>query len=88
MIRCQTLMAAIAISAVSFLPIRAASAHCDGLDGPVFKAAQKALQTVDLNPFSFGSAVEMRMRSKGFEETLAVRKLGPESAGVRRSVLF
>jgi Family of unknown function (DUF6448) len=80
MIRCQTLMAAIAISAVSFLPIRAASGHCDGLDGPVVKAAQKALQTGDLNHV----LIWVRPQDddeikKAFDETLAVRKLNPQA---------
>ena len=43
------LIAALAVIAVGFLAVRAASAHCDGLDGPVVKAAQKALETGDLN---------------------------------------
>ena len=33
----------IAMVAVSFLPVEAASAHCDGLDGPVVKAAPTGL---------------------------------------------
>lgn len=57
-----------------------AFAHCDGLDGPVVKAAQRALETGTINFVLIwvqnNSEAEIR---KAFEETLAVRKLGPRA---------
>ena len=80
MIRYQTLIAAIAMAAVSILPIRAASAHCDGLDGPVVKAAQTALETGDLNQVLIWVRPQDEDEiKKAFDETLAVRKLNPQA---------
>jgi hypothetical protein len=85
----QTLMAAIAIAAATFLPIGAASAHCDGLDGPVVKAAQQALQTGDLNPVLIWVQPKDEEEIKRvFDETLAVRKLGPQAQAFADRYLF
>jgi Family of unknown function (DUF6448) len=46
MIQRFTLLALVIIGV--FLP-NWASAHCDGMDGPVVKAAQKALETGNVN---------------------------------------
>lgn len=55
-------------------------AHCDGLDGPVVKAAQQALNTENVNLVLIWiqkkDEVEIK---KAFQETLAVRKLSPEA---------
>jgi hypothetical protein len=54
--------------------------HCDGLDGPVVQAAQKAIATGDVNLVLIwvqkGDEDEVR---KIFKETIAVRKLSPEA---------
>jgi Family of unknown function (DUF6448) len=74
------IMGAIAVVAVSFLPVEAASAHCDGLDGPVVKAAQRALQTGDLNPVLIWVQPQNEDEiEKAFTDTLAVRKLNPQA---------
>jgi hypothetical protein len=56
------------------------SAHCDGLDGPVVKAAQQALDTRDpalaLMWVQASDEPEIRM---AFERTLAVRVLSPQA---------
>jgi hypothetical protein len=75
-----TLIAAVAVIAVGFVAVRAASAHCNGLDGPVVKAAQKALQTGDVNQV----LIWVRPQDEGeikesFEETLAIRKMGQQA---------
>ena len=66
-----------------------AYAHCDGLDGPVVKAAQKALQTNNVNLVLVwvqkGSEPELK---SVFQQTLAVRKLGPESRALADRNLF
>jgi hypothetical protein len=54
--------------------------HCDGMDGPVVKAAQKALETGNVNLVLIWvqEADEPEVR-KAFAQTMAVRKLGPEA---------
>ena len=57
-----------------------AFAHCDGLDGPVVKAAQKALDT--RNPALVLIWVQEKDESEiraAFEHTLAVRALSPQA---------
>ncbi|HZD40652.1 MAG TPA: DUF6448 family protein, partial [Terriglobales bacterium] len=59
---------------------RQAIAHCDGLDGPVVKAAQNALQTgnVDLVLIWIRPKDEKEIRT-AFQKTLAVRQLNPQA---------
>ena len=54
--------------------------HCDGLDGPVVLAAEKAIASgdVDLVLIWVQKSDEAQIK-KSFEETLAVRKLSPEA---------
>lgn len=57
-----------------------ARAHCDGLDGPVVGAAERALQTGDVNP----ALIWVRPQdadeiNRVFQETLVVRNLGPQA---------
>jgi hypothetical protein len=57
-----------------------ALAHCDGLDGPVVKAAQRALET--RNPALVLIWVQEKDEPeirKAFEQTLAVRALSPQA---------
>jgi Family of unknown function (DUF6448) len=89
MTRCQMIMGAIAMAAVSFLPVKAASAHCDGLDGPVVKAAQRALQTGDLNPVLIWVQPQNEDEiKKAFTDTLAVRKLNPQAQALADRYFF
>ena len=77
--RSRTIAAAVALASVPLMPARAL-AHCDGLDGPVVKAAQRALET--RNPALVLIWVqdkdEPEIRSV-FERTLSVRELSPEA---------
>ena len=83
------IMGAVAMVAVSFLPIEAASAHCDGLDGPVVKAAQRALQTGDLNPVLIWVQPQNEDEiEKAFTDTLAVRKLNPQAEALADRYFF
>jgi len=62
-----------------FLP-KQAIAHCDGLDGPVVKAAQNALETGNVNLVLIW--VQKKDESeikKAFQKTLAVRKLNSQA---------
>jgi hypothetical protein len=56
------------------------SAHCDGLDGPVVKAAQKALETGDVHRVLIWVQKQDETDLKeAFQKTLAVRQLSPEA---------
>lgn len=59
---------------------RQVSAHCDGLDGPVVKAAKKAFETENVNLVLIWvkKEYEDEIRSS-FQKTLTVRKLSPEA---------
>ena len=57
-----------------------ALAHCDGLDGPVVKAAQRALQTSNVNLVLIWVQGKDEPEIKAeFQRTHAVRTLGPEA---------
>ena len=54
--------------------------HCDGMDGPVVKAAQRALAKGDVNlVLIWVQANDEAEIRKVFAKTLAVRKLNPEA---------
>jgi hypothetical protein len=71
--------ALVVLSFLAFAPDRALG-HCDGMDGPVVKAAQKALETghVNLVLIWVQKADEAEIR-RAFDQTMAVRKLGPDA---------
>ncbi len=55
-------------------------AHCDGMDGPVVMAAQKALETGNANLVLIWVLTKDEAEiKKAFQKTLAVRKLNPEA---------
>jgi hypothetical protein len=66
-----------------------ALAHCDGLDGPVVKAAQQALDTrnVALVLIWVQSTDEPEIRA-AFEHTLAVRALSPQAKELADQYFF
>ena len=74
------LFAVSAIIGIGLLPARLANAHCDGLDGPVVKAAMGALAKGDVNLALIwvqkDDEAEIR---RAFEHTMNVRKLGPQA---------
>ena len=62
-----------------FLP-KQTIAHCDGLDGPVVKAAQRALEIGNVNPvLIWAKKKDENEITKAFQKTLAVRKLSPQA---------
>lgn len=65
--------------ALFMAPLSQVVAHCDGMDGPVVKAAQKAIATEDVNLVLIWvqKSDEDEVR-KIFNQTLAVRKLSGE----------
>lgn len=55
-------------------------AHCDGMDGPVIKAAQKALEAGDVNQvLIWVQKKDEAETTKAFQRTLAVRKLNSQA---------
>lgn len=55
-------------------------AHCDGMDGPVVKAAKKALETGNVNlVLIWVQKQDEETIKNAFEKTLAVRKLSSEA---------
>jgi uncharacterized protein DUF6448 len=82
---------ALGVAALGLLFVGAeyAYAHCDGLDGPVVKAAQKALATNNVNLVLIWVQKENESELKAvFQQTLAVRKLSPESKALADRNLF
>jgi len=66
-----------------------AFAHCDGLDGPVVKAAQKALETGNINPVLIWLAKDGEEEiSNAFQKTLAVRELNPQAKDLADMYFF
>jgi hypothetical protein len=80
--------AVLAVGLVLVLPARLL-AHCDGLDGPVVKAAQKALATRNLALVSIWIQPkdEAEIRT-AFEQTLAVRVLSPQARDLADRFFF
>ena len=73
---CRAAVHSVILAALVFLGAHQAFAHCDGMDGPVVKAAQKALETGNVNLV----LIWVRKNDEGeiknaFQKTLAVRKL-------------
>jgi len=63
--------------------------HCDGIDGPVVKAAQKALETDNVNLVLIWIPKESEAEiTKAFAKTVAVRKLGGEARELADTWLF
>ena len=72
-------LAVVTMALLGLAPARAL-AHCDGLDGPVVKAAQRALET--RNPalvLIWVQDKDEREIRTAFEQTLAVRELSPQA---------
>ncbi len=63
--------------------------HCDGIDGPVVKAAQKALETGNVNLVLIWvqKTDESEVRS-AFDQTVRVRKLSPEAKALADRYFF
>jgi hypothetical protein len=65
------------------------SAHCDGLDGPVVKAAQKALETGDVNHVLIWVLKQDEADIKeAFQKAVTVRTLSPEARELADRYLF
>lgn len=74
------LIAAFGLLGAALLGPNRGFAHCDGLDGPVVKAAQKALETGNVNlVLIWVQKKDEGEVKKAFQKTLAVRKLNPQA---------
>ncbi|HZY30769.1 MAG TPA: DUF6448 family protein, partial [Candidatus Methylomirabilis sp.] len=66
-----------------------AMAHCDGMDGPVVEAAQKALASGDVNLVLIWVQKEDEKEiQEAFDRTLAARKLSAEAKEVADMYFF
>ena len=66
-----------------------ANAHCDGLDGPVVRAAQEALAKGDANlVLIWVQASDEAEIRRAFDQTMNVRKLGPEAQALADRFFF
>lgn len=75
--RCLLILAS--LLAILVMPVNLL-AHCDTLDGPVVKAAQKALETGDIHFVLIWVQKQDESAVKtAFQRTLAVRRLSPEA---------
>ena len=64
-------------------------AHCDGIDGPVVRAARQALETGNVNLVLIWVQKEDEATVRiAFEKTLAVRKLSPEAKELSEMYFF
>jgi hypothetical protein len=74
---------------IALLVPRPATAHCDGLDGPVVTLAREALETGNVHlvlPWvPTDDEAEIR---RAFDHTRAVRPLGPEAKGLADTFFF
>ena len=84
--RVLSLLGALGLLAVTPVP---ALAHCDGLDGPVVKAAQRALETRNA-AFALVWVQEKDEREiqAAFEQTLAVRELSAQAGQLADRFFF
>lgn len=74
---------------VIMLLANSALAHCDGMDGPVVKAAQQALATGDVDPLLIWVQKDDEKEIKeAFLRTLAVRSLSSEAKELADHYLF
>ena len=73
----------------SLLTATPAQAHCDTMDGPVVNAAQKALQTKNVNlVLIWVQPKDEAAIRETFRQTLAVRKLNREARGLADRYFF
>lgn len=77
------------IAGMAVLNSSPAYAHCDGMDGPVVKAAQEALTKGDVNLVliwvSKNDESEIR---RAFDQTMNVRKLSPQAKELADTYFF
>lgn len=85
----QVLRSSIVAMMVLLVVSGTASAHCDGMDGPVVQAARRSLEARDVNLVLIWvqKKDEPELR-RAFHETLTVRNLNPEARELADRYLF
>jgi hypothetical protein len=84
----RIVVVAFVVSAALLLP-RAASAHCDTMDGPVVTSAKLALKTGDVTPvLKWVRKTDEPEIRVAFERTLSVRSLSPEAREMADDYFF
>jgi hypothetical protein len=74
------ILAVTALAATLLLGAQSAQAHCDTIDGPVATAAQRALETGNVNlALAYVPAVAESEMKAAFARSVTVRSLGPEA---------
>ncbi len=84
-----SLIGAVGVLAIAVFGVQVAFAHCDGLDGPVVKAARNALRTGNVNLVLIWvqQKDEPEIRA-AFHQSLLVRKQGPEAQALADRSFF
>lgn len=76
------------VAAIGFLP-RPAAAHCDGLDGPVVKAARAALDRADVRlALAWVQPSGEDAVRAAYDQAVSVRKLGGEAKALAERYFF
>lgn len=84
----KTTLALLSLSLVVLAP-GIASAHCDTMDGPVVKTAQKALENGKVEPvLAWIQPKDDAEVRAAFAKALSVRKLGPEAKDLADRYFF
>jgi hypothetical protein len=79
-------LAAIGMAVLASRPV---SAHCDGMDGPVVKAAQDALAKSDVNlVLIWVRKIDEAEIRRAFEQTVSVRTLNPQARALADRYFF
>jgi hypothetical protein len=82
-------MTLLALVAALGLALRPAAAHCDGLDGPVVKAARAALDRGDVRvALAWVQPGDESALRAAFDRAAAVRKLGAEARALAEHYFF
>jgi hypothetical protein len=83
------LIGALGVLAVAVLGVQVAVAHCDGLDGPVVKAAHNALRTGNVNlVLIWVQRKDEPEIQAAFQQALVVRKQSPEARALADRSFF
>src|SRR6476661_1300063 len=79
----------VVLFAIGLFQTQQAIAHCDGIDGPVVKAAQKALEMGNVNlVLIWVQKTDEDEIKKAFQKTVAVRKLNPQAKELADTYFF
>lgn len=85
----RVLLVLFAVFGMAILHSPLAHAHCDGMDGPVVKAAQEALAKGDVNlVLIWVRKNDESVIREAFDRTLNVRKLSPQAKELADTYFF